>query len=345
MIQSMPQEILRHIVVFIKEPSSFRSWELSCVAMHSALDLEVEAKRTRERECIRHAWQQVQKHQSNTDNLIVEVLGVSRWNSLLEGAWDHFGTDSHRLLILRGDTSFVLAEIIQQFVIDQLHRANLILCGTHDSSRLNHHGPVLQVLPGVCPCGMEGYSPIHGDTVDTYPVLTGQHLLLQDALRGTSCTRQFAPMTGFSFIAADMLVFDFVWDSVINASVQLIEHAMMTLSSFAPVRDNRKKILAPGESSYYVATFSRDLGITCVGCGATVIISIPVPGLIQEAARALDLPRIHYDGGWNFVEGMTDEQKAAELKDVKAEYEQYDNEEGYLQRLLLDQDAEMEDTE
>jgi hypothetical protein len=287
---------------------------------------------------------------------LFEELGVVRWKSLVAQALNFFFSHDPGLndnFFLRGDTSAVLMELVENFAIVQLQRALVVMNAsapvdskTYPSVTVRHWEAQNELHSAFVPSRNSTYTPLFAGVL-TNPIPRDALLFLTKLLVGpgttmiTTIIRKLAYRAGI--IKMEDGVFDLSWASLVCSIAALLRPACIQLTE-VPSLVNILKIIRveKGETMYTVPpypTFSL-----CEGCGEPHPSSYtPVPGQIEAAARSLSIPFKVYGDVWHCMPDSTEEDERAEAESEykfleEDEYEEYKE---WLDDSASDSDDEM----
>jgi hypothetical protein len=259
----------------------------------------------------------VRKYQKGGESILLEVLGVVRWKTLAGQALHVFCNDDQCLtnyFHLRGDTSAVLMELVENVAIIQLQRAGVVMNASTPVDSETYptvtvrHWEVQTILSAFVP-----YTPLFAGVSTNVPrsaVLLQTNSLLETTMI-TTIIRRLAYRAGI--IKMEDGVFDRAWASLVCSIVALLRPASIQLIHACSLKNsNKKKIIcvAKGETMYTVPPYASFA--FCEGCGELHnVFHTPVPGQIEAAARTFSIPFKVYGDVWHCMPNSTEENERA----------------------------------
>jgi hypothetical protein len=322
-MEDLPEAVLKHVCSFVGNALDFLHCERTSKTFRDALKSDdiwatcEECKpqyqnqqahwptTNREKAFVVRALVQCDQWQRGTRPVILGVLSVRQWKEFLSEVFGYFLKRElwHNASAIaccdeffwRGDSSALLMTIVQESLVSQLQKANSIA--------------------------------FHSALPDTYPCLRGRDLRLQDQLanRDTLVPHQSDQPTFDRFIAYRLIdhaqrhrivrrfaylagvtkmedsLTDLVWASMCCLIGQLMRPACVQLGFRCPVEGQQK--LLHGQTIRDVPPFSEFGDLLCEACfeslaptrlGRRIILHTIVPKQLEEAAKALGLPRTYY---------------------------------------------------
>jgi hypothetical protein len=226
-------------------------------------------------------------------------------------------------VFLRGDTSAVLMELVENFAIVQLRRAGVVMNAstpaesqTYPTLTVRHWEAQNELHSTFVPSPNSIYTPLFAG-VSTSPIPRDAMLPLTNMLGPgpgttmiTTIIRRLAYRAGI--IKMEDGVFDLAWGSLVCSIVALLRPACIQLIDASSLRTtNSKKIIcvAEGETMYTVPPYTSS---SFCGCGEVHgVIHTPVPGQIEAAARSLAIPFKVYGDVWHCMPNSTEEKERA----------------------------------
>jgi hypothetical protein len=343
-LQQLPDEVTAHILRYVGNAGDLLRCEKTCKTLRRILrDDAVWSSSpggSRDDACHIRGFRKVRKYQKCGESILFEVLGVIRWKSLVAQAlnlfFDHDPGLNDNLLFLRGDTSAVLMELVENFVIVQLQRALVVMNAstqvesqTYPSVTVRHWEAQNELHSAFVPSRNSTYTPLFAGVL-TNPIPRDAVLFLTKLLVGpgttviTTIIRKLAYRAGI--IKMEDGVFDLSWASLVFSIAALLRPACIQLTeahSFYNV--NLLKIIRvkKGETMYTVPPYPS------FKCGEQHPSShTPVPGQIEAAARSLSIPFKVYGDVWHCMPDSTEEEERAEAESEytfleEDEYEEY----------------------
>jgi hypothetical protein len=343
-LQQMPVEVTAHILRYVGNASDLLRCEKTCKSLRRILrDDAVWSSSpggSRDNACQIRGCRKVRKYQKGGESILFEVLGVMRWKSLVAQALDFFFShdpDLNSIFFLRGDTSAVLMELVENFAIGQLQRALVVMNAstpvgsqTYPSVTVRHWEAQNELHSAYVHIRNRTYNPLFAG-VSTNPIPRDAVVLLTKSLGPgttviTTIIRKLAYRAGI--IKMEDGVFDLSWASLVCSIAALLRPACIQLTEAHSFYNFMKIIrVEQGETMYTIPpypTFSL-----CEGCGEQHPSGhTPVPGQIEAAARSLSIPFKVYGDVWHCMPDSTEEDERAEAESEYAfleedEYEEY----------------------
>jgi hypothetical protein len=332
-LQQLPVEVTAHILRYVGNAGDLLRCEKTCKTLRRILrDDAVWSSSpggSRDNACHLRGYRKVRKYQKGSESILLEVLGVMRWKSLVAQALNLFFSHDPGLndsFFLRGDTSAVLMELVENFAIVQLQRALVVMNAsipvesqTYPSVTIRHWEAQNELHSAFVPSRNSTYTPIFASVL-LNPIPRDAVLFLTKLLVGpgttmiTTIIRKLAYRAGI--IKMDDGVFDLSWASLVSSIAALLRPACIQLTeahSFHNVNILQIIRVEKGETMYTVPpypTFSF-----CEGCGEQHPSShTPVPGQIEAAAQSLSIPFKVYGDVWHCMPDSTEEDERAEAE-------------------------------
>jgi hypothetical protein len=342
-LQQMPVEVTAHILRYVGNAGDLLRCEKTCKTLRRILrDDAVWSSSpggSRDNACQIRGCRKVRKYQKGGESILLEVLGVMRWKSLVEQALDLFFSNDSDLnddFFLRGDTSAVLMELVENFASVQLRRALVVMNAstpvesqTYPSVTVRHWEAQNELHSAYVPCPNSSYNPLFAGVL-TNPIPRDAVVFLTKSLGPgttviTTIIRKLAYRAGI--IKMEDGVFDLSWASLVCSIAALLRPACIQLTGQTCYNGDKIIRVDKGETMYTVPpnpTFSL-----CEGCGKHDTAShTPVPGQIEAAARSLAIPFKVYGDVWHCMPDSTEEDERAEAESEyvfleEDEYEEY----------------------
>jgi hypothetical protein len=349
-LQQMPVEVTAHILRYVGNTGDLLRCEKTCKSLRRILrDDAVWSSSpggSRDNACQIRGCRKVRKYQKGGESILFEVLGVMRWKSLVAQALDFFFSHDPGLnetlglnetFSLRGDTSAVLMELVENFAIVQLQRALVVMNAstpvesqTYPSVTVRHWEAQNELHSAYEHIGNRTFNPLFAG-VSTNPIPRDAVVLLTKSLGPgttviTTIIRKLAYRAGI--IKMEDGVFDLTWASLVCSIAALLRPACIQLTEARTLYiDNKIIRVEKGETMYTVPPYSTFC--LCEGCGEQHPSShTPVPGQIEAAARSLSIPFKVYGDVWHCMPDSTEEDERAEAESEyvfleEDEYEEY----------------------
>jgi hypothetical protein len=365
-LHHMPIEVTAHILRYVGNAGDLLNCEKTCKTLRRILRDEAvwdsSPGGSRDGAYQFRGFQLVRKYQKSSESILLEVLGVARWKMLVRQARgylvpdDHLSSSNDQHLLLRGDTSAVLMELVENFVIVQLNRAGVVMNAsapvesqTYPTVTARHWEAQNVLHSAFVPSPNSTFTPLFAGIL-THPiprdnVLSLTNAVLLESTMITTIIRRLAYRAGI--IKMEDGVFDLAWGSLVCSIVALLRPACIQLdhacSSFDGNLGERQKMLCVerGESMYTVPPCTSFA--FCEGCGGPhIVFHTPVPGQIEAAARSLSIPFKVYGDVWHAMPDSTEEDERAEAESeylflTEDELEDY----GYMDNSDSDSDDDM----
>jgi hypothetical protein len=230
-LQHMPVEVTAHILRYVENAGDLLRCEKTCKTLRLILrDDAVWSSSpggSRNSACQVRGVQKVRKYQKGGESILFEVLGVERWKSLVTMALHVFfveDTYPNDNIYLRGDTSAVLMELVENFAIVQLQRAGVVMDAsspvesqTYPTVTVRHWEAQNELHSAFVPSPNSTYTPLFAG-VDTHPIPRDAVLPLTNMLRPgttiiTTIIRRLAYRAGI--IKMEDGVVDLAWASLV----------------------------------------------------------------------------------------------------------------------------------
>jgi hypothetical protein len=364
-LQHMPIEVTAHILRYVGNANDLLNCEKTCKTLRRILRDEAvwnsSPGGSRDGACQFRGFQNVRKYQKGCESILLEVIGVVRWKMLVRQAVECFISDdttNDQLLLLRGDTSAVLMELVENFAVVQLKRAGVVMNATtsvesqtYPTVTVRHWDAQNELHSAFVPKENSTCTPLFAGVL-MHPIPRDAVLSLTNALllgktMITTIIRRLAYRAGI--IKMEDGVFVRAWGSLVCSIVALLRPACIELdyvcSSFDGNLGERQKILCAerGESMYTVPPCSRFA--FCGGCGEPhIVLHTPVPGQIEAAARSLSIPFKVYGDVWHCMPDSMEEDERTEAESeylflTEDELEEY----GYMDKSDSDSDSDSDD--
>jgi hypothetical protein len=331
-LQHMPVEVTAHILRYVGNAGDLLRCEKTCKTLRRILHDDAvwssSPGGSRANACHVRGCRKVRKYQKSGESILFEVLGVGRWKSLVTTALHVFfiedvcPNDHH--IFLRGDTSAVLMELVENFAIVQLQRAGVVMNAStpaesqiYPTLTVRHWEAQNELHSAFVPSPNSIYTPLFAG-VSTSPIPRDAMLPLTNMLGPgpgttmiTTIIRRLAYRAGIIKMEDD--VFDLAWASLVCSIVALLRPACIQLIDASSLRTtNSKKIIcvAEGETMYTVPPYTSSS--FCEDCGEVHgALHTPVPGQIEAAARSLSIPFKVYGDVWHCMPDSTEEDERA----------------------------------
>jgi hypothetical protein len=330
----MPVEVTAHILRYVGNAGDLLRCEKTCKTLRRILRDDAvwnsSPGGSRANACQVRGCRKVRMYQKSGESILFEVLGVARWKSLVTIALhvffiEHVCPNDH--IFLRGDTSAVLMELVENFAIVQLQRALVVMNATtpvesqtYPTVTVRHWEAQNELHNALVPSPNSTYTPLFAG-VDTHPIPRDAVLPLTNMLGPgttiiTTIIRRLAYRAGI--VKMEDGVFDLAWGSLVCSLAALLRPAFIQLIEARSFRTaNTKKIICveKGETMYTVPPYTS-LSF-CEDCGEMhEALHTPVPGQIEAAARSFSIPFKVYGDVWHCMPNSTEEDER-----VKAESE------------------------
>jgi hypothetical protein len=260
------------------------------------------------------------KYQKSGESILFEVLGVARWKLLVMMALHVFFIEDvcpNDHIFLRGDTSAVLMELVENFAIVQLQRAGVVMNAstqvesqTYPILTVRHWEAQNELHSAFVPSPNSSYTPLFAG-VSTSPIPRDDVLPLTNMLGPgttmiTTIIRRLAYRAGI--IKMEDGVFDLAWGSLVCSVAALLRPACIQLiGARSSHNTNKKKMIEKGGTMYIVPPYPR--------CGDEHgEVHTPVPGQIEAAARSFSIPFKVYGDVWHCMPSSTEEDERAKAE-------------------------------
>jgi hypothetical protein len=361
--QHMPIEVTAHILRYVGTAGDLLNCEKTCKKLRWILRDDAawssSPGASRDSACQFQGYQKVRKYQKGCESILLEVLGVARWKMLVRQALGYLvlddglsSTNDH--LSLRGDTSAVLMELVENFAIVQLKRAGVVMNATtpvesqqtYPTVTVRHWEAQNELHSAFAPSPNSTCTPLFaGVLLQPTPrdaVLFHANALLLETNKITTIIRRLAYRAGI--IKMEDGVFDLAWGSLVCSIAALLRPACIQLEyacgDYYDSISQKGICVEMGETMYTVPPYTKF--VFCEDCRkAHIALHTPVPGQIEDAARSLSIPFKVYGDVWHCMPDSTEED---ERDEAESDYFFLDEDEyeGY-HYLLDDSDSDSDD--
>ncbi len=324
-LESLPDEIIQKILILAAFDSrGLLRYELVSKTLHRVVQddktwepsmprrLYHEDERlatNRLKACMKSAFFSVRREQNRTGNVLLEELGAEGWINLVKSAVSRLlpliergGLDwSHDTFEFRGDTLYVLAELVQANLISHFEQANVMSCKA--ANRFNAY-PVLGTddfrdqdlcSEAIALGNSVGTRPhdlsVNGWIANVVPRENWVefHRLVNTFLQNDSqdkIIRRLSHRAGIPRM--DSAVFDLAWQTLVYVTMLLVQPACIELVEYYKELHSfgEKRQLTSAQTIRMVPPLSLSYKCNCCDDGLKYV-HVPVPQQIENAARSL----------------------------------------------------------
>lgn len=227
----------------------------------------------RQRACVHAALISIREEQKQTDNIFVSELGVQGWSSLVNTVVSRFvlveGMDlQHEIFHLRGDTLFVLAELVQANIIWFLDRA--IISQIHSlTERFEQSYPVvtaqdLNFSHAIAVDLLHGFTTsLHHFPAPNSSTRTEEAMdvLSEDTRLRDHIVRRLSRLAGIPKM--ENIVYDIVWCAIVRFVYMFVRTACWELVDIKETGDSEKRMLHPGQTIRDISPISTSFKCDC----------------------------------------------------------------------------------
>jgi len=294
------------------------------------------------------AYLSVLEEQQNVTNILVEELGVDRWRVFVTNAILPLGHNDH--FFFRGDTLFVLSELVQDIMLPYLRQTNTSSCRVAcfaqemaivrredltfgDELGTEWHLSRIKITPSEDAMMLR---------IASMELLSDEMLLRERIIRRLSRRAGILRMTNGAYTA--------VWTSMVTLIALLLRPACIELVALKELNFGlEKRVLGPGQTIRRIPPHSQSEECSYgYSSGGIEYEHTPVLRQIENAALELvgkHRPNKVYGDGWLSRELCLSGGEAIERAQAEAQYDKEEDDVEQMLQMMGVYDSEEEEDE